>query len=313
MPSPSSFTHPPIPLKRQNPLKKSYIYFLVKEFLQAIINAIAKEGPLIHKPPQITIKLPMNPLEEDEEILQKIESVEANETNQYEIKPRNYTTWEFAERSVSPILTLPLTMFSPERSLDTMDMNLRIYFTKIIGNNLTITLCQEAPRIVLGGIQNMLTGLYGTGILPATTPLNLPYLYQQTKSEEYLLTHYPKILQNLGQAAYHGILQAADEGLQDPFCLPEFPLPTLDITDPQFKPDLIELGTVFTNLKRKRQRCNFMKPTEIATQVLCAKPSHEHHFEKPNIVQPGTHLRKRQKLSNMMAENKANHKHDNEN
>ena len=115
------------------------------------------------------------------------------------IPPVDFINFKGEKVSIHPTLELPLALYSPKKELNVVQANLTINFIKIEGKTLTIRLTQKRMTIELGGIQSRLTGVFNTGIIPATTPLNLPVFFHEAETEATMLLNAPTLVKKLGK------------------------------------------------------------------------------------------------------------------
>ena len=234
-----------------------------------------------------TMNLPADPLTMEPPLLIKTED------GKIVIPPVEFINFMGKKVIMHPTLELPLALYSPKKELNVVEANLTVNFMNVEGRALTMRLTQKALAIELGGIQSRLAGVFNTGLIPATCPLNLPVFFHEAETEAQMLINAPTLVKKLGKEAYLQMYTAAEQQLPSPFQLPEYPLPETLPT----KEESTEYAKVYSNLRKRRASALKMEPTQTPVQILSGEPFHE--FPKAKIaaeVQNSTHEAKRQKI-----------------
>jgi len=120
----------------------------------------------------------------------------------------------------------------------------------------------------LGGTQHALATGFASGIIPAATGLDLPYLHLQTEVRKEFLLHIPQAITDAPLKGLKAFVKAAKEQKTSPFNQPDFPAGGAK----QDKISMLDCAKVFSNLKRKYQEIETARPTKMRMMVASHKP-----------------------------------------
>ena len=180
-----------------------------------------------------------------------------------------------------PRLAIPKQVISPVSTLNSLALDIYVLITDVQQNNLHVKLYQSDAVLQLGGVQRQLTAAFASGLIPASTAVNLPHLYQESEADSYLLSNIPRWTCKLGKDALVKIEKAAINNYTNPYKLQDFPIGEHDPTDEEIQ----KFTMVYNEYRRKRHRAVTMEPTTVASDIWLTTPFHEHQHA-PDIAPP---------------------------
>ena len=181
-----------------------------------------------------------------------------------------------------PDIILPKAIFDPKESLHKLDISIRITVDNVQDKTIYVSLHQMEARIMLAGVQQDIAGLWNSGIIEATTPLNLQAYDEELEAEEYLQCNLPEWQMNQGPKTYLSIQKAGKEQVQNPYSEGHVPLPNPEPSAENYD----SFKKVFDQYKIKRKRAQDHKPTPMNYEIMSTLPFNQYPPAQDECLAP---------------------------
>ena len=243
-----------------------------------ILDTLYKEVPINKE--KYKIPLSFDPLAEPNPLVIKTRTRYADNDNQsqakFDLKLVPITLHNGNWIKISPKLQLPMSITTLNPSLSTMNVPTTVVIMEATTDSITIgfRVVGSSVAYTLGGTQHALATGFSSGIIPAATGLDLPYLHLQTEARKEFLLHIPQAIQDAPAQGLQAFIKAAKAQKQSPYNQQDFPTGG---TAPD-KISMLECATVFASLKRKYKEIEQARPTKMRMMIASHTP------REPNVV-----------------------------